>query len=135
MVNKVTILGNLCSDPEFKNLLNGTSVASLRVATSRKWKDKDGNMQEETEFHRCTVFGKSAEFCGKYLRKGFKVYAEGRIKTRKYQVADGTDRYATEIILDTVQNLTPRESGGDNQGGDPSYGQHGFSSTGEELPF
>lgn len=141
MVNKVILIGNLGSDPELRYTPSGTAVATLSVATNRRWKDRDGNMQDETEWHRVIVWDKSAEFCGNYLSKGSKVYIEGRLQTRKWKDQAGVDRYTTEIISSTVQNLTPRT--GDSSGGfeqpplppEPFGGAMGGSGTGEDVPF
>ena len=105
MVNKVIIVGNLGKDPEVKELQHG-KVCNFSVATSYKWKDKtSGERKEETEWHNVTCYGGLATVAGSYLRKGSKVYIEGRIKTRKYEAKDGTERYITEIIADTLQML------------------------------
>ena len=144
MINKVILVGNLGADPELRYTQSGTAVATLRVATNRRWKDRDGNQQDETEWHRVIVWAQSAEFCGNYLSKGMKVYVEGRIQTRKWQDQTGNDRYTTEIVSQVIQNLTPR--GGDRDGGgyeeppmpsEPeSFGSMGGgSSTGEDVPF
>jgi len=101
-INKVILLGNLTKDPELKYTQGGTAVAQLTVATNRAYKLGDGSWKEEVEFHRCVVWATLAENCSKYIQKGHKVYCEGRIQTRKYQAKDGTDRYTTEIVLDTV---------------------------------
>lgn len=133
MVNKVILIGNLGQDPDLKYTPSGTAVATLSVATSRSWKDKDGQKQDETEWHRVIVWDKAAEFCGNYLKKGGKVYVEGRLATRKWE-KDGVTMHTTEIIAATVQNLTPRSA--DDQQKDPTFGQHGFDqTTGEEVPF
>ena len=137
MINKVILIGNLGQDPEVKYTQAGTAVATLSVATSRKWKDKDGNQQDETEWHRVIVWGKSAEFCGNYLVKGGKVYVEGRLQTRKWQDQSGNDKYTTEIIANDVQNLTPRADSGQGGGGGfqepPMPGESG--GTGGDVPF
>jgi len=144
MINKVILVGNLGADPELRYTQSGTAVATLRVATNRRWKDRDGNQQDETEWHRVIVWAQSAEFCGNYLSKGMKVYVEGRLQTRKWQDQTGNDRYTTEIVSQIIQNLTPR--GGDRDGGgyeeppvppEPeSFGSMGGgSSTGEDVPF
>ena len=105
MVNKVIIVGNLGKDPEVKELQH-VKVCNFSVATSYKWKDKtSGERKEETEWHNVTCYGGLATVAGSYLRKGSKVYIEGRIKTRKYEAKDGTERYITEIIADTLQML------------------------------
>ena len=105
MVNKVIILGSVGKDPESRTVGNGSVVATLSVATSRKWKDETGTMQEKTEWHRVVVWGKSAEYAVKYLAKGSKVYVEGRLQTTKWQDKNGNDRYTTEIVADTIQGL------------------------------
>jgi single-strand DNA-binding protein len=143
MINKVILIGNLGADPEMRYTQSGTAVASLRVATSRKWKDKDGNQQDETEWHRVIVWAQSAEFCSNYLSKGSKVYIEGRLQTRKWQDQSGNDKYTTEIIANNVQNLTPRGSESSGGGGfsepplpsEPYGGGMGGSGTGEDVPF
>jgi len=147
MVNKVILVGNLGADPELRYTQSGTAVATLSVATNRRWKDKDGNQQDETEWHRVIVWAQTAEGCGNYLSKGMKVYVEGRLQTRKWQDQSGNDRYTTEIIAQTIQNLTPKgsEYGGgggfeeppmpDEPGGGMSGSIQGGSSTGEDVPF
>ncbi len=142
MINKVILIGNLGADPELRYTQGGTAVATLRVATSRKWKDKEGNPQEETEWHRVIVWAQSAEFCSNYLSKGSKVYIEGRLQTRKWQDQSGNDKYTTEIIANTVQNLTPRGSDGGGGGfqeppppQEPPDDWSRGGSTGEDVPF
>ncbi len=143
MINKVILIGNLGSDPEMRYTTTGTAVATLGVATSRSWKDKEGNKQEETEWHRVIVWAQSAEFCSNYLKKGSKVYIEGRLQTRKWQDQSGNDKYTTEIVANTVQNLSPRGSEGGGEGGyqepplppEPFDGGAGGSGTGEDVPF
>lgn len=110
-VNKVVILGNVGQDPEYKALQNG-GVVSLSVATSEKWIDKNtGNEQGRTEWHRCTAFGKLADIIRDYVRKGSKVYLEGKLQTRSWE-QDGIKRYATEIVISELQMLDgkPQES-------------------------
>ena len=106
-VNKVIIVGNLGNDPEVKFLASGNAVANLSVATSEQWKDKQtGQPQEKTEWHRVVMFGKLAEIAGQYLKKGSKVYLEGKLQTRKWQdKQSGQDRYTTEIIAQEMQML------------------------------
>lgn len=127
-INKVILIGNLGADPEVRYMPSGMAVASLRLATSESWKDKTtGEPQERTEWHRVSIFGKLGEIAGQYLRKGSKVYIEGKLRTRKWQGQDGQDRYTTEIVVDvegTMQMLDSRGGGG--QG--PSYG------TGQQQP-
>jgi len=95
--SKTIIIGNLGADPDVRQLPSGDSVANLSVATSEKWKDKDGNPQERTEWHRVSVFGKLADLCGQYLTKGRQVLVEGQNQTRKWDDKEGVTRYSTEI--------------------------------------
>ncbi len=112
MLNKCTLIGNLGADVELRYLPNGSAVATLSVATTRKWKDKQTNeKREETEWHRVTLFQKLAEIAGQYLKKGSKVYLEGRIKTTKYQ-KDGVDHYSTGIIADQMIMLDGKQIDG-----------------------
>jgi len=105
MVNKVILVGNLGQDPETRHTNGGNSVTTLRLATAEKFKDRDGNMQERTEWHTVIVWGKQGEACGKHLTKGRQVYVEGRLTTRKWQDKEGKDRYTTEVIGDNVRFL------------------------------
>ena len=101
-LNKVMIIGNLTRDPELKALPSGIKVANFSLATNRVYKDKDGNKQENTEFHNVVVFGKTAELVAQYLKKGSSAYIEGRLQTRSWE-QDGQKKYRTEIIAETVQ--------------------------------
>lgn len=105
MLNKAMIIGNLGKDPELRYTQEGTAVCNLTVATNETWTDKNQQKQERTEWHRVTVWGRTAENCEKYLSKGRKVYVEGRIQTREYQDKSGVTKYATEIVAQTVQFL------------------------------
>ena len=107
-VNKVILIGNLGNDPDMRYLPSGDAVANLSIATTDKYKDKNGEMQEATEWHRVSFFGKTAEICGQYLKKGSSVYVEGSIRTRKWQDKEGNDRYTTEIRGDRMQMLGGR---------------------------
>ena len=109
-INKVILVGHLGADPELRYLPSGDAVANLRLATSDTWKDKDGNKQEATEWHRVSFFGRQAEVCGQYLKKGSLIYVEGAIRTRKWQDKDGQDRYSTEIRGDRMQMLGGRQA-------------------------
>lgn len=102
-LNKAVIIGNLTRDPEQKALPSGMSVTSFSVATNRVYKDKDGNRQENTDYHNIVVFGRQAETAAQYLKKGQSVLVEGRIQTRSWDAQDGTKRYRTEIVADRVQ--------------------------------
>ncbi|HZZ12551.1 MAG TPA: single-stranded DNA-binding protein [Paraburkholderia sp.] len=121
-VNKVILVGNLGADPEVRYLPSGDAVANIRLATTDRYKDKtSGEMKETTEWHRVSFFGRLAEIVSEYLKKGSSVYLEGRIRTRKYQAQDGTDRYSTEIVAEQMQMLGGR-SGGGMGGGDEGGG-------------
>ena len=114
-INKVILIGNLGGDPETRYLPNGNAVTNLTLATSDSWKDKQGQKQERTEWHRVSLFGKIAEIAGQYLRKGSKVYIEGRLQTREWE-KDGVKRYTTEIIVDMGGSMQMLDSRGDNAG-------------------
>lgn len=120
-VNKVILVGNLGRDPEIRYMPSGEPVANITIATSSKYKNKSGEMVEETEWHRVTFFGKLAEIVGQYLKKGRSVYVEGRIKTRKYTDKDGIEKYATDIIANEMQMLGGREGMGEPSGDDGGY--------------
>ncbi len=122
-VNKVILVGNLGRDPEMRYLPSGEAVVNLSVATTDKFKDKSGAMQEATEWHRVSFFGRTAEVCGQYLKKGSQVYVEGSIRTRKYTDKDGVEKYATEIRGDRMQMLGGRAGGGMADMDDGSYNQ------------
>ena len=110
-VNKVILIGNLGRDPEVRYMPSGDAVATLNLATTEKWKDKNGEAQEQTEWHRVAFFGRQAEICGEYLRKGSAIYVEGRLQTRKWTDKDGNERYTTEIRGDRMQMLGGRGGG------------------------
>lgn len=104
-LNKVQLIGNLVRDAEVRYTQSGTAVATITLATNREWKDGNGQKQEETEFHRCVAWAKLAEICGQYMRKGGKVYVEGRLTTRKWKDKDGIEKYTTEIVMETMMLL------------------------------
>lgn len=110
-VNKAMILGHLGNDPDVRSTDNGTKVANFSVATNNEWKDKDGNKQSQAEWHRVVAWGKLAEICGEYLKKGKQVYIEGRIQTRKWE-KDGKSGYTTEIVASNMQMLGSSGNGG-----------------------
>ena len=121
-VNKVILLGNLGRDPETRYTTGGDAVTNLNIATSEQWKDKSGEKQERTEWHRVVLFGRQAEIAGEYLKKGRSVYIEGRLQTRKYTDKDGVEKYSTEIVADRMQLIGGgREAGG----GDVEFGSGG----------
>ncbi len=111
-LNKVLLIGNLGADPEIRYMPSGDAIANLRIATTDTWKDKGGEKQERTEWHRVALFGKLAEIAGEYLKKGSAVYIEGRIQTRKWQDKEGQERYTTEIVANEMKMLGGRGTGG-----------------------
>src|SRR6476469_8382602 len=117
-VNKVILLGNLGRDPETRYTTGGDAVTNLNIATSEQWKDKGGEKQERTEWHRVVLFGRQAEVAGEYLKKGRSVYIEGRLQTRKYTDKDGVEKYSTEVVADRMQLIG---SGRDSSGGDADF--------------
>ena len=137
-INKVILVGNLGRDPELRYTQGGTAVANLSVATTRRWRNKQTNeMVEETEWHRVSVWGQTAEHCNNYLSKGRQVYVEGRLRTRSYDDKDGNKRYSTEIVADVVQFLGGQggggggfEGGGGGGGGGGGYGGGGGGNRG-----
>ena len=113
-VNKVLLVGHLGADPESRSTASGSSITSIRIATSESWKDKEsGELQERTEWHRVKFFGRLAEIAAEYLRKGSQVYIEGSLRTDKYTDKDGIERYSTEVIANEMQMLGGRA---DNRG-------------------
>jgi single-strand DNA-binding protein len=124
-VNKVILVGNLGDDPESRSLNNGGEVVNLRVATSESWKDRDGNKQERTEWHRVVIFNENLGRVAKqYLRKGSKVYLEGQLQTRKWQDNSGQDKYSTEVVLQRFRGeLVLLDSRGGGGGGGSSHGE------------
>ncbi len=137
-VNKVILIGNLGRDPEVRYMPSGGAVANLTVATSEQWRDKNsGEMQERTEWHRVVMFGRLGEIAGEYLKKGSKVYIEGKLQTRKWQDNNGQDRYTTEIVANEMQMLDSRGGAGDfGQGGGFGGGrqQQGGQSQPQQQP-
>jgi len=124
-VNKVILVGNLGADPEVRYLPSGDALANIRLATTDRYKDKtSGEMKEATEWHRVVFFGRLAEIVSEYLKKGSSVYLEGRIRTRKWQAQDGTDRYSTEIVAEQMQMLGGR---GGSMGGGGGGDEGGYS--------
>lgn len=114
-VNKVILVGNLGRDPEMRYMPSGDAVASFSIATTEKWKDKGGQAQEKTEWHRINMFGKRAEIAGQYLKKGASVYIEGRLQTRKWTDKEGHEQNTTEVHADRMQMLGGRgDFGGDD---------------------
>ena len=128
-VNKVILIGNIGADPEVRYLPSGAAVARLSLATTESWKDKQtGEKQERTEWHRISCFNRLGEIAGEYVKKGSRIYIEGSIRTRKWQDAQGQDRYSTEIIANEMQLLDSKNSNYNNQdesqGYAPAYQQN-----------
>jgi single-strand DNA-binding protein len=145
-VNKVILVGNLGRDPEVRYLPSGQPVANFSVATSESYNDRSGNRQERTDWHNIVVYGKQAELCGQYLKKGRQVYIEGRISYRQYEAKDGSGkRYVTEIVAQRVQFLGGRAGagagepgefgGGSGQGGGAAGGTEEVPMDDEDIPF
>lgn len=105
MLNQCTFIGNLGRDPETRHLPNGNAVCNFSLGVSEKWKSKEGEQKEHTEWVRCTTYGKLAEICGQYLSKGSQALVQGRMQTKKWTDKEGNDRYTTEIIVDTMKML------------------------------
>ena len=110
-VNKVILVGNLGADPESRESKSGSTIANLRIATSERTKDREGNWGDHTEWHRVVCFGRTAENVARFLSKGRQVYIEGKIRSRKWQDRDGNDKYTTEIVADQVKFLSGDKGG------------------------
>ena len=134
MVNKAILIGRLGGDPEVRYTQSGTAVANFTLATNEKWKDKEGNPQEQTEWHRIVAFARLGEICGEYLSKGSMIYIEGRIQTRQWEDKDGNKRYTTEIVAREMKMLESRgaQTGG---GGYPEPPLPEPTVPGDEVPF
>ena len=147
-VNKVILVGNLGKDVELRYTQAGDAIATLTVATSEQWKDKaTGEKKEAVEWHRCSVFGKLAEICGQWLKKGAQVYLEGSLRTRKWTDKEGIERYTTEIRVDEMKMLGSKPAGGQrddssnyapapqrDSGGAPPN-KRSFDDLGDDIPF
>ncbi len=137
-INKVTLIGRLGKDPEVRNFQNGGKVVNFSLATSERWKDRDGNQKEKTEWHNVAVFNEHyAGIAERFLRKGSLVYIEGKLQTRKWQDQSGNDRYSTEVVLPPFKGeivlLGPKDAGGDAPGDEaPRQAQADLDS---DIPF
>lgn len=131
-VNKVILVGNLGADPEMRYTASGTAVCKFRLATSERYKDRQGNMQERTDWHRVTAWGKLAEICGQYLAKGKQVYIEGRLEYGSYE-KDGVKHYTTDIIANTMQMLGL--AGNRGQEPEPPFGPPPGGVPEDDIPF
>ena len=151
-VNKVILIGNLGKDPEMRYLPSGEAIANFSVATSESWTDKtSGDKKEATEWHRVVFFGRTAEVVGQYVKKGSKIYVEGRLQTRKWQDKDGQDRYTTEVRgdvmrmldkrgessgpMDEPQESRPQESRRPPAKSAPARATSGFDDMDDDIPF
>jgi len=137
-INKVILVGNLGNDPEVRYMPSGGAVANLTIATSETWKDKEsGQKVEKTEWHRVVMFNRLGEIAGEYLKKGSKVYIEGKLQTRKWQDKDGQDRYTTEIVASEMQMLDSRESAPQSQQAPQStpVDPDNFGDFSDDIPF
>ncbi len=143
-VNKVMLIGNLGNDPEMRVTPSGQTVANFRIATNESWTDKSGAKQERTEWHRIVVWGKQAENCGKYLKKGRRAYVEGRLQTREWNDKEGKKNWTTEIVAQSVQFLDSARSDGprnDDMDAPPSEeapgngGDFGAPARDDDVPF
>lgn len=119
-LNKVMLIGNLTRDPEVRTTPQGVPVASFGLATNLIWKDQSGNRQQKAEFHNIVAWRKLGETCGQYLKRGSKVYVEGRLQTRSWDDQSGNKKYRTEIILDSMIMLDKKEGGGSRTQSAPS---------------
>lgn len=137
-LNKVQLIGNLGKDPELKYTPSGVAVATFSIATSESWKDQEGNQQEKTEWHNIVAWRKLAEICGEYLKKGKKVYLEGKLQTRNYE-KDGVKRYVTEIVADQLIMLDGGGGGGSRSSSSGSSTEsapvHADVPKDDDLPF
>ncbi|MEK6790449.1 MAG: single-stranded DNA-binding protein [Deltaproteobacteria bacterium] len=134
-VNKVIILGNLGKDPEIRYAPSGIAVTTFSVATTESWKDKEGNKQDKTEWHRVVAFGKLAEICGEYLKKGKQVYIEGKIQTRSWEDKDGVKKYTTEIVAGTMQMLGSPKGEASGGRGEAASAEEAPPPDMEDVPF
>ncbi|GAB1406976.1 hypothetical protein MASR1M8_08950 [Thermomonas brevis] len=133
-INKAILVGNLGNDPETKYTQGGMAITKISLATTSVRKDRDGNNQEQTQWHRVTFFGKLGEIAGEYLKKGSQVYVEGEIRYDKYTGQDGVEKYFTEIVANEMQMLGGRGEGGGGGGGDFQRGSGGGGYGGGERP-
>ena len=150
-VNKVILVGRLGKDPETRYMTNGEAVTNDTLATSENWKDKSGEKQEKTEWHNLVFYRRLAEVAGEYLKKGSQIYVEGKITTDKWQDKEGKDRYTTKIIVNEMQMLGGKSSGGGSfevvdkpaasapagaaEAGKPAPAKGGFDNFDDDIPF
>ncbi len=133
-VNKVILVGRLGADPEIRYTPSGSAVANFNIATSENWKNKDGQREEKTEWHKIVAFGRLAEICGEYLSKGKQIYIEGRLQTRSWEDKDGNKRWSTEVVANNMQMLgSPSGSSSETPANRPPVPQTEL--TEEDVPF
>ena len=130
-VNKVVLVGHLGGDPETRFTPSGTAVANFNIATNESWKDANGELQDKTEWHRCVMFGKTAELAGELLKKGQLVYMEGKLQTRNWEDKDGIKRYTTEVVCDMFTMLGRKMDTENSQQAAPTSN----SDEEDDLPF
>ncbi|MBI3006334.1 MAG: single-stranded DNA-binding protein [Ignavibacteriales bacterium] len=134
-VNRVTLIGNLGKDPELRYTSSGVAVASFSLATNESWKDPDGNIQERTQWHNLIAWRKLAEICGEFLKKGSKIYAEGRLQYRNYDDKNGVKRFVTEIVIDEMVMLDSRGASVPQSEPASSHPQESTPEKSDDLPF
>lgn len=134
-INKVILVGNLGADPEIRYTPSGTAVANFRLATSETRTNKEGQKETKTEWHRIVTFGKLAEICGEYLSKGKQVYIEGKIQTRSWDDKDGTKKYMTEILANTMQMLGGKDASSPSSAPSEGPGYEVPPSDIDDVPF
>ena len=150
-VNKVILVGRLGKDPETRYMTNGEAVTNCTLATSENWKDKSGEKQEKTEWHNLVFYRRLAEVAGEYLKKGSQIYVEGKITTEKWQDKEGKDRYTTKIVVNEMQMLGGKSSGGGSfevvdkpaasapagapEASKPAHAKAGFDNFDDDIPF
>lgn len=136
MLNKVMLIGNLGRDPEVRTTPSGQPVATFSLATNRRWTDRDGNRQEETEWHQIETWGRQAEVAGQYLRRGRQIFVEGRIKTDSWEDKEsGQKRYKTKIVCLNFQMLGQREDRDSSRSAAEPPGDYGTGPTDDDIPF
>lgn len=136
MLNRAMVIGHLGRDPELRSTAGGTAVANFSMATTERWKDKNGQKQERTEWHNVVAWGALGENCDRYLRKGSKAYVDGRLQTREWEDREGQKRRTTEIIALNVVFLDPKENrGSGGGGGDRAAGYGPPPMSDDDVPF
>ena len=138
MLNKIMLIGHLGQDPELRTTSSGATYARFSVATTEKWRAQDGQMQSQTEWHRVIAWNRLAEICGEYLRKGSKVYIEGKSQTRSWEDEEGVRRYSTQVVAREMKMLDYRRENNESYGEEDEYDSQQPFSPGvdeEEVPF